>query len=260
MNHLAVAAKGGIDGALADDNLRAYRVLDSARSRLGPGLIFTDFLLLSHNHSLEVGTYWFNAALNRNLDPGQAHWAGIVTNIDYQHYLAERFPRAQWVWVDQDQPGEDGGLTVGIVPIDGGNQAVFQKWLEAHEIFHGLSVQAENILNQKDLYHQAALGLSSHASFMGSDPFLESCYDEWTAQYHYGTGYETNIAAIQRALQKGYPTAPLYCKLGNFYWAEGRLTEAREAYAMAIKQKPNDTVAAQAQQYMDELLSKKPPP
>jgi uncharacterized protein HemY len=137
---------------------------------------------------------------------------------------------------------------------------VFRKWVEAHEIFHGLSVQAENILNQKSLYRQAELDLSHNAAFMGQDPFLESSYDEWIAQYHYEGGFETNIAAIQRAIQKGYSTAHLYCKMGNFYWAEGRWKEAREAYTMAMKQKPNETVAAEAEQYMDELLSKKAAP
>jgi hypothetical protein len=263
MNHLlkplkdAGFANQGLSQAVLDDNEKAYTVLDSARSQLGPGLIYADFLLLSHNHSLSVTTYWFNAALNRNLDPSQARWAGVITNIHYQHYLARRFPKARWFWIDQNDPGEDGGLTVGVIPVDDGNRAVFQKWTRAHDVFHDLNIQAENILNQKKLYRQAELDLSKNEAFMGSDPFLESCYDEWEAQYHYDGGFGPNIAAIQRALQKGYPTAHLYCKLGNFYYVEGRLKDARDAYAMAMKQNPDYTIAAQTEKSVDELLSRK---
>jgi len=258
LNHLVLAQKAGAGAALSDDNLAAYRLLDSARSQLGPGLLFTDFLPLSHNHSLNVGTYWFNAALNPKLDPAQSRWAGVITNVHYQHYLAGRFPKSQWFWIDQNSPGNDGGLTVGIIPLTAENQALFQLWMKAHAIFHDLNVQAENIQNQKDLYIQAEMDFPKYDSLMGQDPFLESTYDEWISQYHYGTGYLKNIEAIRRAIQKGYPTACLYCELGNFYWAEGHFPEARDAYRTALAQKPNYTVAADLVRYMDKLISEKP--
>jgi hypothetical protein len=66
--------------------------------------------------------------------------------------------------------------------------------------------------------------------------------------------------AIQRALQKGYPTAHLYCKLGNFYYVEGDLRDARDAYAMAMKKNPDYTIAAQTEKSVDELLLKKAAP
>jgi hypothetical protein len=259
LNHLlkplrdAGFANESIPQDVLDDNRKAYAVLDSVQKQMGPGLLFTDFLLLSHNHSLSVTTYWFNAALNPKLDPHRARWAAIVTNVHYQHYLAKRFPKAQWFWIDQNVPEEDGGLTVGVIPVDAGDEAVIEKWAEAHLIFHDLNIQAENILSKKNLYRQAESDLSKNSAFMAQDPFLESCYDEWAAQYHYGPTFEKNIQAIQRAIQKGYPTAHLYCKLGNFLLADHQWQEARNAYQMALTQKPNYTVAAAALQYLDGL-------
>ena len=56
---------------LPDENFSAYQILEKTYRSNGPGLIFTDFLLLSHSHSLDVMAYHLNAALNPQLrSPG----------------------------------------------------------------------------------------------------------------------------------------------------------------------------------------------
>ena len=237
-----------------DENAKAFGILKETEDHMGPGLIFTDFLLLSHNHSLSVMTYPFNAALNPKLDPARAAWAGVVANVHYGPYLAKRFPRSRWVWLDRNTAQDDGGMAVGIIPINDDNRDTFRKWNQAHEIFHGLSVQAENILNNKTEYQRAESELPVYSSLMSRDPFLECCFDEWSAQYHYGKSYEKNIEAIQRAIQKGYPAAHLFYKLGGFYWLNGQYREAKDAYEEAANQRPNFTAASQAAKNMEEWI------
>lgn len=250
MNHLwkplkdAGFADLGLSAEVRQDNEKAYHLLDSAHRQLGPGLIFTDFLLTSHNNSLSAMTYGFNAALNPRFDPEKAQWVGIVINVNYQPFLAKRFPHSQWRWISQDSPETDGGLTVGLIPLNNSNHPLFRTWLEAHDVFHRLNVKWIDILNRKDLYQQAEDRLNDHDIQMDKDPFLESCYDEWKSQYHYGNSFERNIDALEQAVKKGYPAAHLYFKLGYFLLMEHHVPAARKAFEQALKSPLNYTNAA----------------
>jgi hypothetical protein len=171
---------------------------------------FTDFLLASHNNSLSAMTYGFNAAMNPKLDPEKARWAGVIINVHYQPFLAARFPGSQWSWISEGGSETDGGLTVGLIPLNDQDRPVFRAWLKAHDVFHRLNVEWVEILNRKDLYQQAEDNLVNYETQMAADPFLESCFDEWKSQYHYSNSFEKNIEALQRAVRKGYPAAHLY--------------------------------------------------
>ncbi len=263
MNHLwkpihdAGFADLGLSEEVRQDNAKAYRLLDSAKDHLGPGLIFTDFLLTSHNNSLSAMTYGFNAALNPKLDPEKARWAGVIANVHYQSFLARRFPGSQWRWISKGSPETDGGLTVGLIPLNDQDRPVFQNWTKAHAVFHRLNVEWIETLNQKDLYQQAETNLTNYDAQMAADPFLESCFDEWKSQYHYGDSFGKNIEALRQAVRKGYPAAHLYFKLGYFLLGDHRITEARVAFEQALRQKPNYTDAAGYLQFIDQKFPQK---
>jgi hypothetical protein len=59
-----------------------------------------------------------------------------------------------------------------------------------------------------------------------------------------GLNLKPNEEALERAIQKGYPAANLYFKLGTFFAADRRYPEARKAYAQAQLCHPNRTQAA----------------
>jgi len=258
MNHLWKPVKDagfadlGLSEEVRQDNVKAYRLLVSAKDQLGPGLIFTDFLLASHNNSLSVMTYGFNAAMNPKLDPDKARWAGVIINVNYQPFLAARFPRSRWSWISEDGSETDGGLTVGLIPLNDQDRPVFRTWLRAHDVFHRLNVEWIEILNRKDLNLQAEANLAGYDAQMAADPFLESCFDEWKSQYHYAGTLEKNIEALRRAVREGYPAAHLYFKLGYFLYVDHRVPEARAAFEQALRKKPNYTDAADYLQLIDQ--------
>ncbi|HUO58521.1 MAG TPA: glycosyltransferase family 39 protein [bacterium] len=240
-----------------DENFRAYEVLKKTSDQEGPGLIYTDFLLLSHGHSLNVTTYPFNAALNPKFDDQKAHWAAVVVNVHYQPKLSERFPGSKWAGVSS-APSEEGGMAVGIIPITPENREQLARWTKVHRYFHGLGLQAENILNNKIKYRSALSRLPEGYPLVKGDPFLESCFGEWLAQYHYAADYHQNIQALERAVAKGYPNAYLYFKLGNFLFADRDWEGARKAYAMAVRSKPNYTGAGDMLNLMEKGGTPKP--
>ena len=220
-----------------DRNLKAYQILDKQYREKGTGLVFTELLPLSYGHSLYVATYPFNVAANAQLDIAQATWAAIPANIDYQSFLAKRFPTAQWYWVDRDSAAPEGGLMVGIVPISAENRPIFQKWLAAHEAFHKLQVDAESSFNSEKKFKQSFQDLSAAYPLVQGDPYLESCYWEWASQYYFGPTKEKNIQALQNAIQRGCPAAYLYQQLAALLEGNGHIEEAHQAREKAQKAK-----------------------
>ena len=227
-----------------DENYWAFQKLEPVAQKQGPGLVFTDFILLDHDHTLSVASYPFNALANPTLDPRQAHWAAVVTNIHYASFLEKRFRGSQWYPITP-YATEDGGAVVGIIPITDRNQVSLLDWAQVDGYFHRLAVESENMMNNPAQYREAVGRLPLGYPLLKGDPFLESVYGEWVAQYHDQPNLANNIQAIQRALQKGYPTANLYYKLGGFYYFNREPDKAKAAYLMASLCRPNYTNAKQ---------------
>ena len=236
-----------------DDSFKAYKILEENFKTNGPGIIFTEFMLLSHGHMLSTTAYHFNAALNPKWDKDKAQWAGVIVNRQYQPFLLKRFPDSKWTFVT-NEPADDGGTAVGLIPIDSNNRTVLERWSRAHDYFHQLSFQAENILNNKQTYDNAVSRLADGYPLMKGDPFLESVFGEWLAQYHYGPTCQKNISVIQGAVARGYPSPHLYYKLGGFFIVNHQFAQARQAYEAAARSRFNYTNAA------DLLLYLKTPP
>jgi len=243
--HLSKSSNGVDENKIAsstirDENYWAYQKLKPTADQFGPGLVFTDFILLAHNHSLNVACFDFNALSNPEFRKQDARWAGVITNIHYGEFLSKRYPGSHWFPITP-YPVEDGGSIVGIIAVTKANQSELLHWARVHDYFHQLSILSENIMNNEEEYLATVQKLPLGYSLLSGDPFLESCYGEWMAQYHYGNEFTFNIRALQRAIEKGYPTANLYYKLGNFYYLNHQMAEAKKAYELAARSKPNYT-------------------
>jgi len=258
---LAIARTG--DGSLfkkisvedqSNEGYWAYQRLAEEARHEGPGLVFSDFILLPHDHALHVMTFPWNALLKPGLDPDKAKWAGILTNVHYGSFLAERFPQARWTYVTP-VPADDGGSVLGIIPVTRENQPVFFKWASAQVFFREMFLEAQDAMNDRGFYTRQVEKLPAGYGLMQGDPFLESVYGEWVAQYHMGNTLEPNLLALKRALKNGYPTANLYFKLGNFLAADQKIPEAEVAFAQALRCQPNHT---QAGAYLKALQSRGP--
>ena len=229
-----------------DENFRAFQLLDDFRKKSGPGLIFTDFLLLSHNHSLYVATYPFNASCNPKLDPGAAKWAALLVNINYAPFLAGRLEGLEIHSLGSDL-FNDGGLMLGLIPLTPKNKIETGGWIQAQANFHQWNLGAEDILQNPEKYKKTVEGLPDHYPFAQKDPLIISCFYEWMAQYHYALNdYAKNRELVERAIEEGYPAAHLYFKLGNLWWLDHQASQAEKAYESAIGCRGNRTMAAEA--------------
>ena len=232
-----------------DESQKAYQILKSIADQQGPGFVFTEFLLLARDHCLRVMSYPFNAVDNPKYRNFPGNWAAVIVNLHYGPYILKRFPGSHWFPIGIGNP-EDGGLALGILPITDENRAAIFRWVKAHQFFHDMGSLSENMMNDPKLYKSVLEGAPVGYGLVKDDPFLESCYGEWLAQYHYEDNLNQNIAVLRRAIEKGYPTANLYYKLGNFLLLNREPEQARKSYELAVRSEPNYTAAAKALEYI----------
>jgi hypothetical protein len=258
MNQLLIPAVNGPTWSLnfkkevPDENFYAYQILDEEFSKQGPGLIFTDFMPLTHGHTLHVTTYHFNASLNPKLNAVDAKWVGIMVNVHYREFLEKRFPGSTWKTVTPSPPGQ-GGSVVGLIPVDQTNIQTFTRWNQVHQYFYQLNLRAENMYNDPKLYQYTLQHFSDGYPLVKGDPFLESCFGEWVTQFHWGADHQANILLMKHALQEGYHCAHLYYKLGQFLYLDNRLSEAKKAFQQAVMCPINETDAADWIKAIDQI-------
>ena len=238
LNHLRKAMEMGqpVPGNMNDIE-KDYEFFKAESLKSGQGLIFTDFLTLNHGHSLAVATYPFNSASNPRLNPEKAQWAGIITNVFYLPYLRNQFPEAKWRVSSGEVLPEEGRLMAGIIPLGPTNRDLFKRWNKAHDYFHQMNLEAEKSFNGKENFLKALEGVKKGEPFVAGDRFLESCFWEWAAQYYYDPLHNGNIYCMFQAIQKGYPAAHLYSKLGEYFLDQNMRVEAQEAFRDAEAQK-----------------------
>jgi uncharacterized membrane protein len=222
----------------SNPNLKAYQILESLRLNRGPGIIFTEFLPVQYGHSLFVTTYPFNSAVNPVLDPGTASWAAILTNIQYQPFLSKRFPESKWYWAGNGVPTLEGGLALGVLSATSANLETIKNWIKVQMVFHEFQLDGEGSYNQKEKYEQSIQYLIQSYDRVKGDPFLEASYWEWVAQYYFSPSYLENIAALQKAIQQGYPAVHLYQKLAVVLSQQHQALEAQGALQKALELEP----------------------
>ena len=210
------------------ERYRAHPLLESLAQEKGPGLIYDGFLPGLCDQSLFVTTYSYNAAKNPLLSFQEARWAGVLANVNYKPFLQKRMPESRFFALSEGLDRPDGGWMLWVVPLDGTNRAVFEGFQAASRAFE--------CYPHEDPWVLLPL-LQRAAPAFGNDPFLRSCYAEKLADLSFrASGFKDlagSIAILQKGVQKGYPSANLYWRMGSFYRMLGDRNGARRAFEAA---------------------------
>jgi 4-amino-4-deoxy-L-arabinose transferase-like glycosyltransferase len=239
-------------GSKSVERLRAFSILDGLRREKGPGYVMSDLVPDLYDQSLTLATYSFNPGENPRLRPRNPQWAAFLVNIHYQPYLTQKFPESKWVWLAPDLGSADGGLALGLVPFPSSQSLLLTRYLQANGSMQELVHQ---VFDNRDYKPREPViqSLVHLYSFFKGEPFLESCFWEKIAENEYGDRqYEAQIAALERAITRGLPTAPLYNELGALYLRRNHYPQARRAFSKALRCKFNRTSAAEGLKLLDE--------
>ena len=214
------------------ERYRAYALLKETYDRQGPGFIFPDFAPDdSFDFSLRFAASSFNAVDEPQL-AAQAQWAAVVTNLDYQPFLAPLFPGARWYNLDFDRP-QEGQAALALLPLTPANRATIGKWAEGSACFR--DIERAVVDAQENQPPDKTLAEALRDNRLLKDRLLVSCFWERMGDFFYnymGHPYEKNLFALQLSVM-GYPAAHLYYKMGVLFFRGGRLKEAREALEKA---------------------------
>ena len=239
------------------DRYYAWQVLNNLRIKNGPGFILTDFDVNAFNDpTLSVMTYSFNAA-RKNLPvlKDQA-WSAVFVNVHYQYFLEKLMSKGQYYWVSKNLNQENGGNVLGVFQVNALNQNSLLPWFQAHFLFQDTDLKRFSQTGQD--FSSLLKNLDGGYPLVRGNPFLESCFWDKRAAFEYQElNYEQQLFSYQAAVQKGFPTADLFYKLGELYRVKGRQAEAEEAYGRAV-QAPLDLT--QARKYYTGLKAKPAPP
>ena len=156
-------------------------------------------------------------------------------NVHYQPYLKKGFPRPNGSEWAKDLKKPDGGMVLGIFPVK--NRPLpdaFNKWAQLNDLLR--EVDGDRLWQPREDWDALLGKLSRGAAIAQGDPFLESVYWDKVAAFEYGKlDYAAHLAALQKAVAKGYPTAALCFEFGNLYMTKGLRAEALAAYQQARK-------------------------
>jgi 4-amino-4-deoxy-L-arabinose transferase-like glycosyltransferase len=236
---------------------QAYLHLKAAAEKDGPGLIFADFVPGLADQTLTVASYGFNAAQNPKLDPGQAHWAAVLANVNYQPFLKRRFSDGTAYALSKDSVEPDGGWMLWVFPVTPARLSVLRQWQAASHILEPFVEESLCDISGRSHGEMDQALDRAYPAFRG-DPFLESCFWEKQADLFlrhamlskdFPSSSSAEIAqsaqCLSQAVQKGYPAAHLYRQLGVDELLLLNDKQARLDLGKALRAPLNFTDAAQ---------------
>jgi hypothetical protein len=211
---------------------RCFSILEETFRQQGPGYVLWDLSTFREN-SLKLETYPFNAADNPRLRDSDAHWAAVLCNVHYKYFVERRFPGSRWVGVGPDLFWHQGGLALGVIPLDDSDRAILSHWREADA---RLSLISRELLFDHNLVNRDKIRkeLAGMEGDMGQDPFLVGMFCERVIEESDPGLPGQWLPWIEKALTQGYPSPHLWVAKGALLNAEGKKREARQAFEKAV--------------------------
>ncbi len=219
----------------SEESLNAFQIMKAKALKDGPGWLFLDYVAVPLDQTLLIASYPFNAVYHPLPGGATPRWMAFLTNVNYEPFLRERFPEAQWFILGSQLMPWDGELMLGVLPVTPRTQTTADQWLKAQTAFHQLT---RDILLQGEGRSREEIVekfLREYPRIQG-DPFLESVF--WEAAYFNHSAdknFLASMADLRRVLRDGYPAAHIFNELGGLMWFKKDEASARRAFSKAVQ-------------------------
>jgi tetratricopeptide (TPR) repeat protein len=101
---------------------------------------------------------------------------------------------------------------------------------------------AINVISEPRTYGEAEGLFRSAPDLLAADPFLSACYwerrSEFFYRYEFQKHFDDQVLALKNAVEKGYPAAHLYYKLGCLHMRKGETALARADFEKGLRREP----------------------
>ncbi len=221
---------------------RANEILRAVYVKRGPGCVFSDFMPGFSDQTLDLST----SSLKTRSDSLKPAWAACLVNINYQHYLSQKFPNGKSYWLSPDLSVPDGGMMLWVLPLDPSQQETFAGWQKASLALKPFIFQSLSYVHGRPWRQVLEALAEAEPSFRG-DPLLRSFYWEKMADTYLrlGLDFPAAIRSLQTGLDEGVPSAHLYYRLGTLYAVSRENAKSQTYFSKAAHSPFNQTNASQ---------------
>jgi hypothetical protein len=221
------------------NSFRASALLREKALAEGPGVVFQDFNPNNSDQTLSLATYPFDVLADRKRSFEEARWAALLVNVHYRPFLEKRFGVGRAFRLSKDLPSPDGGRMLWVIPITGPNRKMLKRWYEADralDAFRDASFQDMGYFWGRPSNEILRILKEAYPAFR-EDPFLRASYWEKIADVLIKSGKINDgeaTAALETAVQEGYPAAHLYQRLGYLWLIRQDPIQARKSFQQAV--------------------------
>jgi hypothetical protein len=244
----------------------AYQILRAVNRDWGPGLIFTEFGSGRHGcdplyQGLEAATSPWNTAQNPRFNWKDAHWAALLTNVNFKPCLEKRLPGSRWFDLPGSEDPNEGPLVLAVAalsfpdPHQGPDWGV---WVKAERWLRQVSLDTNNIFDPSTYQPVYEKILRVDPSVLADD-FLAACYwlrlSDFYYRYDFSGHFDLQVEALQKAI-RACPAAHLNFDLGCLLLRKHHYPESREALEKALCAPVNESGARQVLDLLNRMDSR----
>ncbi len=223
---------------------QAFLRLEKLSKTQGPGYLFSDFVPGLSDQTLSVADFRINLSNPQGLTSGPVPWVGLLANANLIPFLKKSFPTGQAWWISKDIGSPEGGWMLWVIPGKDLPAKIFRRWFQASAALK-LFIEKSLLYVPGQSLEPMEMALRKIHSLFQSDPLLETYYFEKMADLSTRkmiTGcdpssgpeaYQAALLYLKTAIQKGYPSAHLFFKMGTLYSIQGKIPEAKECFRKA---------------------------
>lgn len=220
----------------------AFQILQKINSEeKKPILIFSEFNTDYENKTLNLGTYPFNPVRNQTINPSQADWVAVITDIQFAPYFIKKFPTLKFKVLKTDKfgPNDPPPLGIFIFPVSLLSSQELNQWIRWDHVFWDVDMAIKNN-NLNEPWSSFADRLALSEKSLPQDPFLKAIYWKNRGFFEFiSFDFKPAIEDYQKAIQQGLPAAQLYYDLGVSLKFSGQASQANEAFKKAKKMASN---------------------
>jgi hypothetical protein len=255
LRHLTVAYRNNSPEEIPFS--KAYQFVREKALEAGPGLLLFDLRANTWDKTLIMATYPFDATRKRHFSFEKTKWAAVLLNIHYKPFLDDLYGGIQWRDLGNDILWNEGGLVLGIIPVDSRSKSFLDSWNRMNLFFRSLTNETMDYYSEENL-KTIVKKLDSAGGLTGGDRFLESCLSEKKLfSKLVCKSPEDALKITQQALERGYALPTFQTAEGLLLCRFGRREEARQVFRKALQARLNLTPAREYLAAMDGAGEKK---
>ncbi len=222
------------------ESWEAYEKLVEVDRSAGPGILLGGIAPQGSDPSLDLMFTRMDCLRNPSLAGTEARWFAVIGNVHLGVALKKEFPDSRWFYLSRRWNRGDGGWSLGVFPLEGGNRELLGRLLPAEEGM--LRAQGEFFRRSNGIADSMADGTEAVRKRFMKDPVVRGFLDRRLAFEYLRLGDNVRALGVLRdGMESGVPGADLPYLAGYCVFKMGNEALAERYYGLAKAFEPHFT-------------------